>query len=437
MDQDEPTPGEPPTVPPSLAQRRELTQSVRFDRQPDGHFRAVLVDKPPKSLAEIMTGLLRGLPPAVRDASLSPPPESPPVDSPMGEEVAGQMSTPSSAHAERVSSPDSERMSSPDASRRGFHIDGRDLRRAKKAAARARLAGGAQRVMGAGASDETGGFDDADGLEEGEVFSGTSESPRSGSGGGTSKSPRPYYGFRAFKSPRSGPGSGSGPSPEAMEGVEYLVTGGKKYMPHEGMPEWYQQVTALEERELKKRRPQEIIALEALKTCITRCEDVEKKRDHGALQQLHEELRNHVHKAEVTLRMERAKTKVSRILTTQNGLPRIFSGDGGLPHDLKADAFQLYSRWWCGNFDQDLLRGIIIKKGKDRNGDRIDPEYRKLYPTTAKFYGDDGFVLGQWWPTQLCAVRDGAHGAAQGGKFIHLDLACTTLAHSLDCRHLR
>jgi hypothetical protein len=416
MDQDKPTPGEPPTVPPSLAQRRELTQSVRFDRQPDGHFRAVLVDKPPKSLADIMSGLLRGLPPAVRDASLSPPPESPPVDSPMGE-VAGQMGMPSSAHVERVSSPD--------ASRRGFHIDGRDLRRAKKTAARARLAGGAQRVMGSGTSDETGLFDDSDGLEEGEVFSGTSESPRFGSGGGTSKSPR------------SGRGSGSDPSSEAMEGVEYPVTGGKKYMPHEGMPEWYQQVTALEERELKKRRPQEIIALEALKTCITRCEDAENKRDHGALQQLHEELRNHVHKAEVTLRMDRAKIKVSRILTTQNGLPRIFSGHGGLPHDLKADAFQLYSRWWCGNFDQDLLRGIIIKKGKDRNGDSIDPEYRKLYPTTAKFYGDDGFVLGQWWPTQLCAVRDGAHGAAQGGKFIHLDLACTTLAHSLDCRHLR
>jgi hypothetical protein len=416
-------------VPPSLAQRRELTQSVRFDRQPDGHFRAVLVNKPPNSLAEIMSGLLRGLPPAVRDASLSPAPESPPVDSPMSEEAAEQMGTPPSAHVERVSSPD--------VSRRGFHIGGQDLRRAKKIAARARLAGGAQRVMGSGALDETGQFDDADGLEEGEVFSGTSVSPRSGSGEGISKSHRPYSGFRAFKSPRPGPGSDSDPSPEVMEGVEYPVTGGKKYMPHEGMPEWYQQVTALEERELKKRRPQEIIALEALKTCITRCEDAEKKRDHGALQQLHEELRNHVHKAEVTLRMDRAKTKVSRILTTQNGLPRIFSGNGGLPHDLKADAFQLYSRWWCGNFDQDLLRGIIIKKGKDRNGDRIDPEYRKLYPTTAKFYGDDGFVLGQWWPTQLCAVRDGAHGAAQGGKFIHLDLACTTLAHSLDCRHLR
>jgi hypothetical protein len=437
MDQDEPTtPEEPPTVPPPLAQRRELTQSVRFDRQPDGHFRAVLVNKPPKSLAEIMSGLLRGLPPAVRDASLSPP-----VDSPMSEEAAEQMGTPSSVHVERVSSPD--------VPRRGFHIGGQDLRRAKKIAARARLAGGAQRVMGSGASDETGQFDDADGLEEGEVFSGTSESPRSGSGGGTSKSPRsgsgegtskshrPYSGFRAFKSPRPGPGPGSGPSSETMEGVEYPVTGGKKYLPHEGMPEWYQQVTALEERELKKRRPQEIIALEALKTCITRCEDADNKGDHGALQQLHEELRNHVHKAEVTLRMDRAKTKVSRILTTQNGLPRIFSGNGGLPHDLKADSFQLYSRWWCGNFDQDLLRGIIIKKGKDRNGDRIDPEYRKLYPTTAKFYGDDGFVLGQWWPTQLCAVRDGAHGAAQGGKFIHLDLACTTLAHSLDCRHLR
>jgi hypothetical protein len=431
MDQDKPTPGEPPTVPPSLAQRRELTQSVRFDRQPDGHFRAVLVDKPPMSLAEVMSGLLKDLPPAVRDASLSPPPESPPVDSPMGE-AAGQMGTSFSASVERLSSPD--------ASRRGVHIDGRDLRRAKKIAARAQLAGGTQRVKGAGASGkagETGGVDDANEAEEGEVFGSTSEAPRFSSGFGTSKSPRSGSGFSASKSPRSYSDSGSDPSPEAMKGVEYPVTGDKKYVPYEGMPEWYQQVTALEERELKKRRPQEIIALEALKTCITRCEDAGKRRDPGALQQLHEELRNHVHKAEVTLRMDRPKAKVSRILTTQNGLPRIFSGHGGFSHDLKADAFQVYSRWWRGNFDQDLLRGIVIKKGKDRNGDRIDPGYRKLYPTTAKFYGDDGFVLGQWWPTQLCAVRDGAHGAAQGGKFIHLDLTCTTLAHSLDCRHLR
>jgi hypothetical protein len=407
MDQDEPTPEKPPTATPSLAQRRELTQSVRFDRQPDGHFRAVLVDEPPMSLAEVMSGLLKDLPPAVRDASLSPPPESLPVDSPMAE-AAEYVSASSSASAERVASPD--------AARRRVHIDGRDLRRAKKIAARAQLAGGTQRVKGAGV---TGGDDDTDEPEEGEVFGGTSESSHSGTGFSTSKSPRSC--------------SGS----EAMEGVEYPVTGDRKYVPHEGMPEWYQQVTALDERELKKRRPQEIIALEALKTCITRCEDAEKKRDPGALQKLHEELRNHVHKAEVTLRMDRAKAKVSRILTTQNGLPRIFSGHGEFPHDLKADAFQVYSRCWCGNFDQDLLRGIIIKKGKDRNGDKIDPEYRKLYPTTAKFYGDDGFVLGQWWPTQLCAVRDGAHGAAQGGKLIHLDLTCTTLAHSLDCRHLR
>lgn len=26
-------------------------------------------------------------------------------------------------------------------------------------------------------------------------------------------------------------------------------------------------------------------------------------------------------------------------------------------------------------------------------------------------------VLGQWWPTQLCTVRDGAHGSPQGGIY--------------------
>jgi hypothetical protein len=332
-------------------------RSVVFERQPDGSFRAVASDRPPKPLAEIMAGLMDGLSPAARDAS--PPAESSPVQSP----GAGALT-------ERIYS---------DAGKRESRVDVWDERRSKK-----------KKVTFASNSPASPVSPASPALpEEGEIVSGP-------------------------ETPGSGSSSGSHSSPEVMEGVLYPTAAEKNYGPYEGMPEWYKQVTALAERELNKRRPQEIIALEALKTCITRCEDAEKRHDPGLLEQLNEELRNHVHKAEVTLRMDKTKAKISRILTTQNGLPRIFSGS--FPHDLKADAFQLYSRWWKGNFDQDLLRGIVTRKGKDRNGDRIDPKYREMYPSTAKFYGDEGFVLGQWWPTQLCTVRDGAHGAAQGGK---------------------
>jgi hypothetical protein len=62
------------------------------------------------------------------------------------------------------------------------------------------------------------------------------------------------------------------------------------------------------------------------------------------------------------------------------------------------------------------MRGIKTVT-KDRDADRIDEKYKKKFPGDAKYYGEGDLVLGQWWPTQLCTVRDGAHGAAQGGIF--------------------
>lgn len=87
------------------------------------------------------------------------------------------------------------------------------------------------------------------------------------------------------------------------------------------------------------------------------------------------------------------------------------------PWDLRADAWQLYLRWYRQDFKPDLLRGIITRKGKDRASDRIDPEWAKdtSKKIPATFHGEGHLVLGQWWPTQLCAVRDGAHGTPQGG----------------------
>jgi hypothetical protein len=228
--------------------------------------------------------------------------------------------------------------------------------------------------------------------------------------------------------------SASGAAREAMLVPAHLTAVDKTYMPYRGDPPWYKEVSSFEVSELRRgRKPQELAALEALKACITRCEAEKRK---VPLQELHEELRNHVHKAEITLRMNKVKAKITNILKVEYGLPRIFAEGSQSPHDLKADAFQLYNRWWKGSFDQDLLRGIVIKKGKDRNGDRIDPGYRALYPANAKVFGDDDFVLGQWWPTQLCTVRDGAHGAAQGGKSINLTFIVPLCPCSLDYRYL-
>lgn len=188
----------------------------------------------------------------------------------------------------------------------------------------------------------------------------------------------------------------------------------KIYLANTLLPKWYIdiKVTSFPMVQLGKKRPQALSALDGLKDCIRRCEGTsEPCKLHG----LFEELRNHVHKAEIVLEVNKYIVKKARILTLENGLPRIFNRHSKYPPDLKADSFQLYSRWLREDFSQDILRGIVTVKAKDRNGDRLDQSFREKHPTTAKFYGEGSFVLGQWWPTQLCTVRDGAHGATQGG----------------------
>jgi len=182
------------------------------------------------------------------------------------------------------------------------------------------------------------------------------------------------------------------------------------------LPKWYTDIkdSSYPMMQLAKKRTPELTALEALKNCIGRCE-AEMKR--ARLNQLYEELRDHVHKAEITIQVTRFLLKKARILHPENGLPRIFRENANFPSDLKADAYLLYTRWYKEDFSQDILRGVITVKGKDRNGDRLDAAYRAKHPANAKYYGEGNLVLGQWWPTQLCTVRDGAHGAAQGGIF--------------------
>lgn len=178
------------------------------------------------------------------------------------------------------------------------------------------------------------------------------------------------------------------------------------------MPTWYATVSRQSQALLERRRPQEITAIDALKACIRRCE---KEKAADRLAKEHIDLRDHIHKAEIKLDMDKTKVKITRILT-ETGLPSIFNEHANFPWDLKADAWNLYERWMNEDFDRDILRGIVTVKGDSRSGDRLDPAYKKKHPKDPKTFGDNGAVLGQWWPSQLCAVRDGIHGAPQAGR---------------------
>jgi hypothetical protein len=194
------------------------------------------------------------------------------------------------------------------------------------------------------------------------------------------------------------------------------------------LPNWHNSISQqkLMWLERKRPRPQELAAIDALKACIGRCEKNRLTKDF-------KDLHDHVHKAEIMLRMDKFKVRKTRILT-EDGLPRIFGEAADFPWDLKADAWHLYERWVAEDFDNDILRGIITVKAKDRNGDRLDRTYRNKHPRDPKVFGDNGAVLGQWWPSQLCAVRDGIHGAPQAGKLyctLFLSVALLTAVRHL------
>jgi hypothetical protein len=190
------------------------------------------------------------------------------------------------------------------------------------------------------------------------------------------------------------------------------------------LPKWYTEIkdNSLGMTKIAKNKPQALTALESLKDSIGRIEaETKRGQEKRNMLTLYEELRDHVHKAEITLEVDKFIIKKSRILTRENGFPRIFKEDAAttFPSDIRADAYQLYTRWMSGNFSQDILRGIIThtERGKDRNADKLDETYKAKHPTSAKYYGSGDLVLGQWWPTQLCTLRDGAHGSSQGGIF--------------------
>lgn len=192
------------------------------------------------------------------------------------------------------------------------------------------------------------------------------------------------------------------------------------------MPSWYLTVSKQSMDLLDRKRPQEIAAIDALKACIDRCL---KEKSKAKLAKEYDDLRDHVHKAESRLNMDKIRVKKSRILNT-SGLPRIFSEDNDFPWDLKADAWHLYEKWMNEDFSRDILRGILTVEGENRSGDRLDKAYRRKHPRDPKQFGDNGAVLGQWWPSQLCAVRDGIHGAAQGGIHGDKDLGAYSIVLS-------
>lgn len=108
----------------------------------------------------------------------------------------------------------------------------------------------------------------------------------------------------------------------------------------------------------------------------------------------------------------------SKLLEDQ-GFPAVFD-NSKFPFDLRADALMLFKKWTTRQWDPDLLRGIVTKKGTNHKEKTFNTKsLDKTYPlkVAANYRGAGELVNGQWWPLQICTIRDGAHGMTEGGIY--------------------
>ncbi|KAF2139865.1 uncharacterized protein K452DRAFT_289244 [Aplosporella prunicola CBS 121167] len=187
------------------------------------------------------------------------------------------------------------------------------------------------------------------------------------------------------------------------------------------MPKWYTKIsfrtmqTAGTGRNVDAR-------LEQIKSLIQQCKD----REISFKQQkdLFDKIREELHFL-AFFQVNEIALRRKQMLHPNTGLRQLFEGSEsdsiGFPWDIQADATELYTRWANRIFSVDLLRGIVKRPSSknSRISDKIDPAYPGK--ASANYYGEGDLVNGQWWPTQLTTVRDGAHGSTQGGIYANKD----------------
>lgn len=98
-----------------------------------------------------------------------------------------------------------------------------------------------------------------------------------------------------------------------------------------------------------------------------------------------------------------------------DGLPAVFTSSGdsripSFPFYIRSDAEELYNKWAAQNFETDLMHGVRYN-ADSAPAIKLNYKFKREHAVV----GNNGLINGQWWPAQLCAVRDGAHGSAQGG----------------------
>ncbi|KAG9599441.1 hypothetical protein KCU77_g3621, partial [Aureobasidium melanogenum] len=157
--------------------------------------------------------------------------------------------------------------------------------------------------------------------------------------------------------------------------------------------------------------------LNKISTGIKKCNDAAAKNMAPGAEEL-KKINDGIHRA-FFLDLSAMAIRQKGLLYNDRGLPQIFNSNTvDYPWYMKEDAAELYLKWWQKDTNPDLFRGIILgrtknaKIGRESAADKLDPKYSRK---KGDFQGNGHLRNGQWWPTQLCAVRDGAHSATVAG----------------------
>lgn len=190
-------------------------------------------------------------------------------------------------------------------------------------------------------------------------------------------------------------------------------------------PAWYKQLPKPKGDRARNQSDAEIAILR-LKTSINRV----KMAQNSALALVKEvdEIAERLHTL-IFLPVDGKLLRQTRMLDNNDGLPQLFdsafTNNIDWPFYLKADAEELYNKWYTGEFETDLYRGIIrglpTKKGKGKGkadvsvADRLAEDHQRFRLMDPKQHGNGLLLNGAWFPSQLAALRDGGHGSSQGG----------------------
>ena len=166
--------------------------------------------------------------------------------------------------------------------------------------------------------------------------------------------------------------------------------------------------------------------LQALKHFRTLVNEAEVQCAKQDIPQVFENLRTRLHVMEFYGFLSdpdaEALIQQSKVLDDDEGLPAVCfrSALTGVryPIDIRLDCRALFFRWKNGNYNPHLLRGInsTTSKTQDDKSTRhhkVDPNYP--FKIDCSYFGPGELEIGQWWPMQLCAMRDGAHGETEAG----------------------